>query len=93
MSLKVNYWVTVTYSDALFILLCWHMFDFDLLLQVIHRITQHQIIRTKHKKKHTHKSVVGQNIQFMRFNLLESLIEWVTYTCDIDFFALLVIKS
>jgi hypothetical protein len=38
--------VTVTYSDALFVLFRWHVFDFDLLKQVIHRVTQHQIIRT-----------------------------------------------
>lgn len=39
----IAYWFTV----PAFWFFGWHMLDFDLLLKVIHRITQHQIVSTK----------------------------------------------
>ena len=38
----IAYWFTV----PAFWFFSWHMFDFDLLLKVIHRIAQHQIVST-----------------------------------------------
>ena len=39
-----------TYRDSLLILFCWDVFDFDLLLQVIHRVTQHQVVGSVHRR-------------------------------------------
>ncbi len=38
----ITYWFTV----PAFWFFSWHMLDFDLLLKVIHRIAQHQIVST-----------------------------------------------
>ena len=42
-----------TYLDSMFVFIGWSMLDFDLLLQVIHCITQLQIVSTKTRLTHT----------------------------------------
>ena len=43
----------LTYLDSMFVFIGWSMLDFDLLLQVIHCITQLQIVSTTIRLTHT----------------------------------------